>query len=177
MRNLPSTKQLSYTYAPRHCSYHAVPIVAVCRVFTGSGAERPRRRLRPPAAQADPDVQKFEHAVDVQATEWQTEKSHTMLSGTKLARQQASDLARLAASSNDSIELTHSATTLEDSVDQALTDYRSFRRSLSEQQELEEKSRMKKLSKAAHSISKDNDAMSQRLEQVAARPAKAGELG
>jgi len=89
-----------------------------------------------------------------------------MLSSTRLAWQQASDLARQAANSNDSIELMHKATTLEDSVDQALTDYRSFRRSLSQQQEADEKPRMKKLIKAAHSVSKDGDAMSQRLEQV-----------
>ncbi len=120
----------------------------------------------PPAAQVDPTVQKLERAAEVQATEYQAEKFHTMLDSTRLARQQASDLARQAASSNDSIELTHRATTLEDSVDQALTDYRSFRRSLSQQQEAEEKPRMKKLIKAAHSVGKDGDAMEQRLEQV-----------
>ena len=89
-----------------------------------------------------------------------------MLNSTRLARQQASDLERQAASSNDSIELTHRATTLEDSVDQALTDYRSFRRSLSQQQEVEEKPRMKKLTKSAHSVSKDGDAMEQLLQQI-----------
>ena len=133
------------------------------------GQQRRGTPTPPPAAPApsvDPDVQKLEHAAEVQATEWQTEKFQTMLNSTKLARQQASDLKRQAASSNDSIELTHSATTLEDSVDQALTDYRSFRRSLSQQQEAEEKSRMKKLTKTAHSVSKDGDAMSQLLQQV-----------
>lgn len=123
----------------------------------------------PPAAPApsvDPEVQKLEHAAEVQATEYQAEKFHTMLNSTRLARQQASDLARQAASTNDSIELTHSATTVEDSVDQALTDYRSFRRSLSQQQEVEEKRLIKTLIKAAHSVSKDGDAMSQRLQQV-----------
>jgi hypothetical protein len=102
----------------------------------------------------------------VQATEYQSWKFQTMLDSTKLALRQAHDLARQAAVSNDSIELTHSATTLEDSVDQALTDYRSFRRSLSLQQENEEKPLIKKLTKAAQSVSKDGDAMSQRLEQV-----------
>lgn len=119
-----------------------------------------------PAPQVDPEVQKLEHAADVQATEWQAAKFQTMLSSTKLARQQASALARQPANSNDSIELTHSATTLEDSVDQALTDYRSFRRSLADQQEAEEKPRMKKLAKAAHGISKDGDAIAKLLDQV-----------
>ncbi len=81
-----------------------------------------------------------------------------------------------AASSNDSIELTHRATTLEDSVDQALTDYRSFRRSLSQQQEVEEKPRMKKLIKAAHSISKDGDALSQRLQEIPLDPRRLASL-
>ena len=112
----------------------------------------------------------------MQATEYQAEKFQTMLSSTRLARQQASDLQRQAAISNDSIELTHRATTLEDSVDQALTDYRSFRRSLSQQQEAEEKPRMKKLIKAAHSVSKDGDAMSQRLQQVPLDPRKLASL-
>jgi septal ring factor EnvC (AmiA/AmiB activator) len=138
--------------------------------FAAPLAQRRGTSTPPPAATAqpsvDPSVQKLEHAAEVQATEGQTEKFHTMLASTRLARQQASDLQRQAASSNDSIELTHRATTLEDSVDQALTDYRSFRRSLSQQQEAEEKPRMKKLIKAAHSVGKDGDAMEQRLEQV-----------
>src|ERR1700744_6212308 len=79
-----------------------------------------------PAPSVDPDVQKLEHAAEVQATEDQADKFHTMLNSTRLARQRASDRARLATTSADSIEPTHKATTLEDSVDQALTDYRSF---------------------------------------------------
>lgn len=119
-----------------------------------------------PAPQVDPEVQKLEHAAEVQATEYQSWKFQTMLNSTRLAREQASALARQAAGSSDSIELMHSATTLEDSVDQALTDYRSFRRSLSQQQEVEEKPRMKKLAKAAHGISKDGDAIAKLLDQV-----------
>lgn len=129
-----------------------------------SGAPTPPAAA--PAPQVDPEVQKLEHAAEVEATDYQAEKFGTMLDSTKLAQQQASDLARLAMTSSDSIELTHKATTLEDSVDQALTDYRSFRRSLSQQQEADEKPLMKKLIKFARSISKDGDAMSQRLEQV-----------
>ncbi len=134
----------------------------------------------PPAATAqpsvDPDVQKLEHAAEVQATADQSAKFQTMLSSTRLAQQQASDLARQAASSSDSIELTHRATTLEDSVDQALTDYRSFRRSLSQQQEVDEKPRMKKLIKAVHSVSKYGDAMSQLLQRVPLDQRKLGSL-
>ena len=149
--------------------------VILLMLFLSSPFAAPQGQRRgaptpPPATQAqpqvDPDVQKLEHAAEVQATEYQTWKFQTMLSSTKLARQQASDLARLAASSNDSIQLTHSATTLEDSVDQALTDYRSFRRSLSQQQEAEEKPLIKKLIKFAHNVSKDGDALSQRLQQI-----------
>ncbi len=140
-----------------------LPLVASVAQRRGASTTPPPA---PPAAQVDPTVQKLEHAAEVQATEYQAEKFHTMLSSTRLARQQASDLARQAATSNDSIELTHKATTLEDSVDQALTDYRSFRRSLAQQQEADEKPRMKKLIKAAHSVGKDGDAMEQRLEQV-----------
>ena len=138
--------------------------------FVASVGQRHGGSTTPPAAQpapqVDPEVQKLEHAAEVQATEYQTTKFQTMLNSTRLARQQASELQRQAASSNDSIELTHRATTLEDSVDQALTDYRSFRRSLAQQQEVEEKPRMKKLIKAAHSVSKDGDAMEQLLQQV-----------
>ena len=119
-----------------------------------------------PAPQIDPEIQKLEHAAEVQATADQSVKFQTMLSSTRLAQRQARDLARLAASSTDSVELTHRATTLEDSVDQALTDYRSFRRSLAEQQEMDEKRLMKRLIKAAHRISKDADAMSQLLQRV-----------
>ena len=119
-----------------------------------------------PAPQVDPEVQKLERAAEVQATEYQSWKFQTLLSSTKLAQQQARDLARQAASSSDSIELFHRATTLEDSVDQALTDYRSFRRSLSQQQETEEKPLIKKLTKTARGVSKDGDAMSQRLQQL-----------
>jgi hypothetical protein len=139
------------------------PLVASLGQRHGGSSPTPQSA---PAPQVDPEVQKLEHAADVQATEDQAEKFHTMLNSTRLARQQASNLARQAASSNDSIELTHSATALEDSVDQALTDYRSFRRSLSQQQEVEEKPRMKKLIKAAHDVSKDGDAMSQQLQQI-----------
>ncbi len=149
----------------------ALSLLFLLSPFVASVAQRRGASTTPPPAataqpSVDPAVQKLEHAAEVQATEYQAEKFHTMLSSTRLARQQASDLARQVASSNDSIELTHKATTLEDSVDQALTDYRSFRRSLSQQQEAEEKPRMKKLIKAAHSVGKDGDAMEQRLEQV-----------
>jgi hypothetical protein len=139
------------------------PLVASLAQRRGTSTPTPQSA---PAPQVDPAVQKLEHAAEVQATEEQTEKFQTVLNSTKLARQQAHDLARQAASSNDSIELMHKATTLEDSVDQALTDYRSFRRSLSQQQEKDEKRLIKKLTGAAHSVSKDGDAMSQRLQQV-----------
>lgn len=140
------------------------PLVASFAQRRGSSTPTPPPAA--PAPQVDPAVQKLEHAAEVQATEYQAAKFQTMLNSTKLARQQASDLARVAVSSNDSIELTHSAATLEDSVDQALTDYRSFRRSLSQQQEADEKPLIKKLTKAAHSISKNGDALSQRLQQT-----------
>ncbi len=148
----------------------ALSLLFLLSPFVASVGQRRGASTAPPAAPAqpsvDPSVQKLERAAEVQATGYQAEKFHTMLNSTRLARQQASDLARQAASSNDSIELTHQATTLEDSVDQALTDYRSFRRSLSQQQEVDEKPRMKKLIKAAHSVSKDGDAMEQLLQQV-----------
>ena len=137
--------------------------------LVASQAQRRGAPTPPPAAPApplDPEVQKLQHAAEVQATDYQAAKFQTMLNSTRLARQQASDLARQAAGSSDSIELSHRATTLEDSVDRALTDYRSFRRSLADQQEAEEKPLLKKLTKAAHSVSKDGDAISQRLQQV-----------
>ena len=137
--------------------------------LVASLAQRRGTTTPPPAAPAptvDPEVQKLERAAEVQATEYQSWKFQTMVSSTKLAQQQARDLASHAASSSDSIELFHRATTLEDSVDQALTDYRSFRRSLSQQQEAEEKPLIKKLTKTARGVSKDGDAMSQRLQQV-----------
>ena len=139
-------------------------------LFIATSAQQRRGAPTPPPAApaptVDPEVQKLERAAEVQATEYQGWKFQTMLSSTKLAQQQARDLASHAASSSDSIELFHRATTLEDSVDQALTDYRSFRRSLSQQQEAEEKPLIKKLTKTVHSVSKDGDAMSQRLQQI-----------
>ena len=141
-------------------------LLSIC---AASFAQRHGAPTPPPAApapQVDPSVQKIEHAAEVQATDYQTWKFQTMRNSTALARQQASALARQAASPGDSIELMHSATTLEDSVDQALTDYRSFRRSLADQQEAAEKPLMKKLTRAAHNVSKDGDAMAQRLEQL-----------
>ena len=124
-------------------------------------------------APVDPDVEKIQRIFDLQATEDQARKFHGMTSSTELARQRARELEQQAAASpEDTVTLMHRATTLEDGLDQALTDYRIFRRSLADQQERELKKPMKKLITSVHAISKGADTLSQQLEKVPVSPEK-----
>ena len=140
----------------------------------GQQQERPSSSVPPvtEAAPVDPDVERFKHAVDVQATEEQARKFRAMAASTERARKGAGELQQQALSSTDVVELMHRATALEDDLDQALTDYRIFRRSLSDQQDVELKKWMKKLITSVHQTSKHADNMSQQLQQVPVNAAK-----
>jgi hypothetical protein len=124
------------------------------------------------AATVDPDVEKFKRIVDLQATEDQERKFHGMTASTELARQRTRELQQQLEAAGDIIDVMHRATTLEDDVDQALTDYRIFRRSLADQQEVELKKQMKKVITSVHAISQDAATMSQVLDRVPVNTAK-----
>lgn len=145
-------------------------------------AQVPQQRQQttpPPMTQpdpVDPEIEKMQRIFDLQATEDQERKFRGMTASTELALRHARDLQRQAAASQDTVPLMHGATTLEDDIDQALTDYRIFRRSLGEQQDRELKKPMKKLITSVHAISKNAEAMSQELNRVPMNVAKVGSL-
>lgn len=140
-----------------------------------------RQQTTPPpmteAPPVDAEVEKFKRIFDLQATEDQERKFRGMLASTELAQRHARDLLQQLASSSDTIQLMHRATTLEDDIDQALTDYRIFRRSLADQQEFELKKQMKKLITSVHAISKNSDTLSQELNRIPVNSEKLRPLG
>jgi hypothetical protein len=113
----------------------------------------------------DPDMATFKHAIAVQATEVQAVQFHRMIQSTEAARQQADDLQRLGAKESDSVALTQKATALQDSVDEAQSENRAFRRSFLDSQEAGLKNLTKKLTKADSAVSKNAKALSQQLDQ------------
>ncbi len=113
----------------------------------------------------DPDMATFKHAMAVQATEGQIGQFHLMIKSTEAARQQAHDLQHLGTSESDSVVLTHKATGLEDSVEEAQSENRAFRRSLLDSQEAGLKNLTKKLTKSDSAVSKSAKAISQQLDR------------
>ncbi len=113
----------------------------------------------------DPDMATFKHAIAVQATEGQIGQFHLMIKSTEAARQQAHDLQHLGTNASDSVELTHKATGLQDSVEEAQSENRAFRRSLLDSQEAGLKNLTKKLAKSDSAVSKRAKAISQQLDQ------------
>jgi DNA repair exonuclease SbcCD ATPase subunit len=113
----------------------------------------------------DPDTATFKHAVAVQATEEQIGQFRLMMKSTEAARQQAHDLQHLGPNASDSVALTHKATGLQSSVEEAQRQNRDFRRSLSDSQEAGLKNLTKKLTKSDATVSKDAKAISQQLQQ------------
>jgi hypothetical protein len=113
----------------------------------------------------DPDMATFKHAIAVQATEGQTEQLRLMIKSTDAARQQAQELQHLGTNTSDSVVLTHKATGLQDSVEEAQSENRAFRRSLLDSQEAGLKNLTKKLTKSDSAVSKSAKAMSQQLDQ------------
>jgi hypothetical protein len=123
---------------------------------TSSGASTPAE---------DPDLATFKHAIAVQVTELQIAQFHRMIQNTEAARQQAHDFQSLSAEISDSEGLTSKATGLEDSVDEAQSENRAFRRSLSDSQEGGLKNLTKKLTKSDAAVSKGAKVISQQLDQ------------
>jgi hypothetical protein len=113
----------------------------------------------------DSDMATFKHAIAVQATEGQIGQFHLMIKSTEAARQQAHDLQHLDTSESDSVVLTHKATGLEDSVEEAQSENRAFRRSLLDSQEAGLKNLTKKLTKSNSAVSKSAKAISQQLDR------------
>lgn len=110
----------------------------------------------------DPDMATFKHAIAVQANEQQVEQFRIMKHTTESARRQANDLQRLGAGSE---KLFSKADSLQDAVEQAQSDYRTFRRSLSDSQEAGLKSFTRKLSKSNATLTKHTKVISQLLDE------------
>jgi hypothetical protein len=159
-----------------------IGILAVLCFIGSTPAQQIHRQQNsePPAKEAapavDPDVEKFKRVFDLQATEDQERKFRGMTASTQLAGEHARELEQQAAASQDTIPLMHRATTLEDDIDQALTDYRIFRRSLSDPQEAEMKKQMKKVIASVHAVSKAAETLSQELNRIPVNPAKVRSL-
>src|ERR1017187_5813625 len=105
------------------------------------------------ASPEDPDTATFKHAVAVQATEEQIGQFRLMMKSTEAARQQAHDLQHLGSNASDSVALTHKATSLRSSVEEAQRQNRDFRRSLSDSQEAGLKNLNKKLTRSDAAVS------------------------
>lgn len=112
----------------------------------------------------DPDMATFKHAIAVQATDPQITQFRLLIKSTEAARQQAADLQHASAEASDSEGLFSKANALQDSVEEAQSENRSFRRSLSDSQEAGLKNLTKKLSKSNAAVSKDAKAIAQQLE-------------
>jgi hypothetical protein len=112
----------------------------------------------------DPDMARFKHAIAVQATEQQIAQFRLMIRSTESAHRQAIDLQHSSSRASDSEELFSKAHDLQDSVEEAQSENRDFRRSLSDSQEAGLKDLTKKLSKSEAVVSKETKAISQQLE-------------
>ncbi len=113
----------------------------------------------------DPDIATFNHAIAVQASETQGVQFRLMVKSTEAARQQAQELQSLSSTTTDSIALTHKATGLQVSVDEAQSENRAFRRSLSDSQEAGLKTLTKKLTKSDAAVSKSARSIAQQVDQ------------
>ncbi len=118
----------------------------------------------------DPDVATFKHAVAEQATDEQIEQFHQMVKSTEAARQQAHNLQVLGSRSGGSENLTSNATTLQNSLERALSDTQNFRRSFTDSQEATLKNQAKKLTKSDTAVNKRAKAIAQQLEQGTPNP-------
>ena len=113
----------------------------------------------------DPDTATFKHAVAVQASGEQAGQFRRMITSTEAARQQAHDVQNLRSNASDSVTLTHKATELQSSVEEAQRENRAFRQSLSDSQEAGLKNLTRKLTKSNATVSKSAKAIPQQLEQ------------
>jgi hypothetical protein len=113
----------------------------------------------------DSDVATLKHAIAVQATEEQAGQFRLMIKSTEAARQQARNLQQLGSKAVNSEGLASKATGLQDSVEEAQRENRTFRQSLSDSQEAGLKNLTKRLAKSDSAVSKDAKAISKQLGQ------------
>jgi hypothetical protein len=123
----------------------------------------------PPAE--DADTATFTRAIAGQATDDQIAQFFAMTKSTETARQQAKTLGR-AANPNNSEELISRAATLQNSVDQALSDTSKFRRSFTDSQAATLKAPAKKLAKSTAAADKDAKNLSHQLEEIPPDPGR-----
>ena len=123
---------------------------------TASGTQTPAE---------DPALEKFKHAIAVQASEEQVAVFRRMINSAEATRQQAHQLHLQSSAGGDSIELEHKATGLLHGVDQAQSDCRDFRKSLTDSQEAELKEFTRKLTKADEAVSRAEKSVSEVLQQ------------
>jgi hypothetical protein len=114
----------------------------------------------------DPDVAGFKHAIAEQATDEQIGQFRLMTKNTEAARQQAHDFQNQGSRPGNSETLTSKATALHNSIEQALSDTKNFRRSFTDSQEATLKNQAKKLTKSDAALGKSSQDFSKQLEQT-----------
>jgi|SRR5580658_424050 hypothetical protein len=120
----------------------------------------------------DPDLTTFKHAVAEQATDEQVAQFRLMTKSTEAARRQAHDLQDQSSKPGNSADPANQANALESSVEQALSDTQTFRRSFTDSQEATLKVQAKKLTKSDTAVSKSAKGLSQQLERTTADPSR-----
>ncbi len=127
----------------------------------------------PPAVPAeDPAIATFNHAIAVQATGLQVDQFRLMMKRTEAAQQSALDLQRVGANPNESDNLFSKLNGLQDSAEEAQSENRAFRRSLSDSQEAGLKNLTRKLGKSDAAVSKAVKAIAQQLDQGTLDPGR-----
>ena len=114
----------------------------------------------------DPNAINLERSVEEEANDDQVAQFQAMTRSTGTALQQAQGLQHLGPNLSDSVELTHKATDLQNSVEEALTDTRKFHQSFTDFQEKTLKALAKKLTKSAASTGKVAQTLSRQLDEV-----------
>ncbi len=117
------------------------------------------------APSEDSDVATLKHAIAVQPTDGQIEQFRLMTKSTEAARQQAHNFQQMGSNGSGSEGLASKATSLQDSVEEAQRENRTFRQSLSDSQDAGLKNLTKKLTKSDSAVSKDAKALSKQLER------------
>jgi hypothetical protein len=146
------------------------PLAVVGQYGGRHGAATGKTSGETAAPAEDPDIATFNHAVAVQATPGQIGQFNLMIKSTEVARLQARSLQHLGSNASDSVVLTHKVTGLQDSVDEAQSENRAFRRSLLDSQEAGLKHLTKKLTKSDLAVSKSAKVISQQLDEGTLNP-------
>jgi hypothetical protein len=137
----------------------------------GKHGSAPNHGTAAPPAE-DSDTATFTRAIAGQATDEQIVQFSAMTMSTETARQQAKTLGRRASGANNSEELISKAATLQNSVDQALSDTRKFRQSFTDSQAATLKASAKKLAKSDVGVSKSGKNLSHQLEEIPPDPGR-----